>query len=74
MPLFEFRCRECGHEFEQLVRAGESPLCPSCSRATVDKLMSAAAARTSGGRDLPLAGGCPPSDAPPCGPGCCRIS
>ena len=30
MPLYEFKCRACGHRFEELVRLGETPECPKC--------------------------------------------
>ena len=30
MPLYDFECPSCGHAFEELVAAGESPPCPSC--------------------------------------------
>ncbi|MGD9854227.1 MAG: zinc ribbon domain-containing protein [Planctomycetaceae bacterium] len=74
MPLFEYRCRKCGRQFEQLVRRGETASCPNCAHTQVEKLMSAAATRSSSvGGSLPLASACPPADAPPCGPGCCRL-
>jgi len=31
MPLYDYECRKCGHEFEVLVRPGsETPKCTSC--------------------------------------------
>ena len=30
MPLFEYSCQSCDHEFEALVRNGQAPTCPSC--------------------------------------------
>lgn len=72
MPLFEYRCRQCGSICELLVRGGERPVCPHCESDGLDKLMSAAAVQASG-TQLPIAGACPPSDAPPCNPFCCRL-
>jgi putative FmdB family regulatory protein len=47
MPLYDFRCRACGHEFEALVRPTEtSILCPACQRADVERLLSAFAVST----------------------------
>jgi putative FmdB family regulatory protein len=44
MPLFDFRCRGCGHEFESLVRAasyGDPPTaCPACGATEPDRLLS----------------------------------
>jgi putative FmdB family regulatory protein len=71
MPLFEYRCTQCQHEFEALVRNQEWPECPTCGAAKPEKLLSTVAARVSG--SLPISAACPPSDAPPCGPGCCRL-
>jgi putative FmdB family regulatory protein len=47
MPIHDFRCRTCGHEFEALVRAQDPPtLCPSCRGADVEKLLSGFAVST----------------------------
>ncbi len=73
MPIFDFRCSQCGHGFELLVRAGESGRCPDCNSEKVEKLMSAPAAPSRMSSPLSLAGSCPPADAPPCSPGCCRL-
>ncbi|MDA0587961.1 MAG: zinc ribbon domain-containing protein [Planctomycetota bacterium] len=73
MPIFEYQCEECSTEFELLVRSGESPECPSCGTSRLNKLFSAPAAPVIRGASLPMAGGCPPSDAPPCRPNCCRL-
>lgn len=40
MPLYDFRCRACAHEFEALVRPGAAPACPSCAGTDLDRLMS----------------------------------
>ena len=40
MPIFEYECRACGHQFERLVRTGDVPACPSCSSADLEKLLS----------------------------------
>lgn len=32
MKLFDFRCTDCGHEFEKIVRTdSKQPECPECS-------------------------------------------
>jgi putative FmdB family regulatory protein len=40
MPLYDFHCRACGHEFEALVRGSESPVCPSCQSRDLERLLS----------------------------------
>lgn len=48
MPLYEYRCRACGAEFEQLVRWNTSPEeieCPHCGRREAEKRLSRFAAR-----------------------------
>jgi putative FmdB family regulatory protein len=38
MPLFDFRCRACGREFEALVRAQDAaPECPACRSADLER-------------------------------------
>jgi putative FmdB family regulatory protein len=48
MPLYDFQCRGCGHRFEELVRLGETPRCPSCGAEAAEKLFSASAAVSTG--------------------------
>lgn len=73
MPTFEYLCRDCGSEVEVLVLGQAQPECPECTSKKLDKLISAPAGRVNG-VSLPItSGGCPPSDAPPCHPGCCRL-
>ena len=51
MPIYEYRCRGCGHEFETLVLpATPQPTCPECTSADLEKLLSAAALSTEGMR------------------------
>lgn len=40
MPLFDFRCRSCGEEFEALVRPPVEPACPSCAATDLERLLS----------------------------------
>ena len=60
MPLFEFQCRKCGHQFEELLTNAEvedgKVKCPACSSKRVEREFSAFA---TGSGDLGggLAGG-----------------
>ena len=44
MPIYEYRCGACGHEFEILQKISDQPLttCPACGKAELAKLVSAA--------------------------------
>ena len=47
MPLYEYLCRSCSHEFEVLVRPGDAvPTCTSCGSADLEKLLSHLAVST----------------------------
>jgi putative FmdB family regulatory protein len=46
MPLFEYECRGCGHHFEYLTRLDQSPSCPACHGADLQKLLSVFAAHS----------------------------
>ncbi len=50
MPIYEYRCNDCGHEFETIQKISESPLqtCPSCERDALIKKVSAAGFRLKG--------------------------
>ena len=40
VPIYDFRCRQCGSEFEAIARATETPVCRSCGNADVERLPS----------------------------------
>lgn len=44
MPIYEYQCQACGHEFETIQKMSESPLtdCPECNKPELKKLISAA--------------------------------
>jgi putative FmdB family regulatory protein len=47
MPLFDFRCRACHHEFEVLVRTGGPDVeCPECHGRDNERLLSTFALST----------------------------
>ena len=50
MPIYEYQCRQCGHELEALQKHSEAPLvdCPSCHESSLQKLVSAASFRLKG--------------------------
>ena len=44
MPIYAYRCAECGHEVELLQKVADAPLtdCPSCQRSSLVKQVTAA--------------------------------
>jgi len=65
MPLYEYKCRDCGTVFEELVGKtvpDSMPLCPKCGSDNCERLFSTFAARVNG-----PAAGC--STAKGCGGG-----
>jgi len=51
MPIYEYRCGNCGHELETLQKLSEAPLrlCPACGQEALSKKVSAAGFRLKGG-------------------------
>ena len=40
MPIYEYLCTACAHEFEKLVRRDAAPSCPACGAAGVERRFS----------------------------------
>jgi len=51
MPIYEYQCEDCGHEFETLQKLSDAPLrdCPKCHHERLVKKITAAAFRLKGG-------------------------
>jgi putative FmdB family regulatory protein len=45
MPIYEYVCNSCGHEFEEWQKITDAPLrkCPSCGKRKVERLVSLSA-------------------------------
>lgn len=54
MPIFEYSCDACHHEFETLVRTGDTPACPKCAGTALTKLLSLPAIKSETTHDLAL--------------------
>jgi putative FmdB family regulatory protein len=50
MPIFEYKCEDCGSKFEKLVRRSDTAdvLCPSCGKDHLEQQYSSFAAHANG--------------------------
>ena len=50
MPIYEYQCAACGHQFETLQKISDKPFskCPDCGKDALKKLISASAFRLKG--------------------------
>ena len=72
MPIYEYACRSCGHEFETLVRAAEAPSCAKCASADLEKKLSVFSSQAASAEAAPV-GACG-SCGHPGGPGSCALN
>ena len=51
MPIYEYACRACGHQFEEWQKMSDKPVrvCPKCKAKKVEKLISATSFKLKGG-------------------------
>ena len=68
MKLYDFHCKECGKDFEELVHDEHDARCPACAASNVEKQLSAFAVGKSAAKP---AGGCGGGF---CGGGACGMS
>ncbi len=75
MPIFEYVCRECQHEFEALVFGAQKAECPKCKSKKLEQQLSVFAVSANGGTSARAA-----MPAGPCGscgdargPGACSM-
>lgn len=84
MPIYEYRCADCGYQKEHLQKMSDAPLsvCPACGKSSYAKLLSAAGFQLKGsgwyatdfkGGSSPAAKPDTPTPSPstgPCGGSC----
>lgn len=74
MPLFEYECETCHHQFELLVRESTALECPACHGRELAKQLSVfAVSGSSRGDAAPRAVGPCGSCGHPDGPGSCSV-
>ena len=54
MPIFEYRCQSCKHEFEALVRSSDVPACEKCGARNLEKLLSLPAIKSESSHALAM--------------------
>ena len=77
MPIYEYRCGECGHQQEFLQKVSDAPLveCPKCHKPALTKMLSAAGFQLKGsgwyatdfkgkGASAPAKGDAPKAETP----------
>jgi putative FmdB family regulatory protein len=55
MPIYEYKCRACGHLFEKIVKLNEMPNCPECDGSELEKQFTIASVSTSKTRSRSVA-------------------
>ncbi len=77
MPIYEYRCKQCGHCFELLVSSsGTRASCPQCASRKTERLISTFAAHGASAASPCDSGACPAGSAPVggCASGACPFS
>jgi putative FmdB family regulatory protein len=74
MPIFEYICKQCQHQFEALVYGKEKAECPKCRTTKLEPQLSVFAVSAKGSSDsTPSVGACG-SCGDPRGPGSCSMN
>lgn len=74
MPILEYLCEQCAHQFETIVLGSKEPQCPACESKQLARRLSVFAvggARDTFASDMPV-GACG-SCGDPRGPGACSL-
>ncbi|MGB7762927.1 MAG: zinc ribbon domain-containing protein [Bryobacteraceae bacterium] len=75
MPIYEYKCQDCGTRFEKLVRGSGRPEleCPSCGQKRLEQQLSTFAAHSASSSRASEAPACP-SGGPCPNPGMCGMN
>ncbi|MCC7264249.1 MAG: zinc ribbon domain-containing protein [Candidatus Latescibacteria bacterium] len=73
MPIFEFVCKECDQEFEELIQGASQPRCPACDSEDLEKKLSGFAVAVGASKSAALPMGPCGSCGHPDGPGACKM-
>jgi putative FmdB family regulatory protein len=73
MPIFEYICKQCDHEFEALVYGKEKPECPKCHSKQLTPKLSVFAVAAKGSSSAASSAGACGACGDPRGPGSCSL-
>ena len=73
MPIFEYICKQCQHQFETLVYGKQKAECPKCHATKLEPQLSVFAVSAKGSAASPSAAGACGSCGDPRGPGSCSL-
>jgi putative FmdB family regulatory protein len=75
MPIFEYVCKECDHEFEALIFGKQKAECPKCQSKKLEPQLSvfAVSAKSGAGAQPSMPAGPCGSCGDPRGPGSCSM-
>jgi len=73
MPIFEYVCKQCSHQFEALVYGKQKVVCPKCESTRLEPQLSVFAVSARSDTALPMSGGPCGSCGDPRGPGSCSL-
>ncbi|MGA7218288.1 MAG: zinc ribbon domain-containing protein [Candidatus Sulfotelmatobacter sp.] len=73
MPIFEYICQECRHEFEALVFGRDKAICPKCQSKKLSPQLSVFAMSAKGSSPMPASTGACGSCGDPRGAGSCSL-
>lgn len=73
MPIFEYVCQECDHEFEALVFGRDKAKCPKCHSNNLSPQLSVFAVSAKGSSTASSGAGACGSCGDPRGPGSCSL-
>ena len=73
MPIYEYTCKDCSHEFEALVYGNQKAECPKCRSKRLAPQLSVFAVAASSGSSVDAATGACGSCGDPRGPGACSL-
>jgi putative FmdB family regulatory protein len=73
MPIYEYVCQACDHEFEALVYGSDKPECPKCHGKKLSPQLSVFAVAAKGSSTSTSTAGSCGSCGDPRGPGACSL-